>query len=478
MRFLKDNLPYDSSNLDSVFKYALQLEEKSLRVIVSADNLIQEYKGKGGFGNKVEELFFFIENNSDAMPDLQEIGLEIKTTPIKQIKKGLVSKERLVFNIINFNEEHKESFKTSSFWKKNKLLLLIFYLYEKEKEDVDYIFKLIRKWQFPSTDLKIIKDDWEKIISKIKEGKAHEISEGDTFYLGACTKGANKDSVRTQPFSSEKAMQRAFSLKSKYLNFIIEKGFAKEEITIDQKEYDKILDDGIVNIEEPYEEYKKLNLQEVEPVIKNIEDYKKGETFEEFIIKKFEPFYGMSENEIISSLNIEATDSKSKFYLISKAILGVTKNKIEEFEKADVQMKTIRLEKSGTIKESMSFAQIQFSEIVNEAWDESYWYYMLTKRFFFVVFQKDESDELNLKKVFFWTMPPQDLEIAKDFWMDTKQKIINDDYENFIKISDNKICHVRPKGNDSSDLMETPSGRMEKKKCYWLNSSYIKKIIE
>lgn len=412
------------------------------------------------------------------MPDLQEIGLEIKTTPIKQIKKGLVSKERLVFNIINFNEEHKESFKTSSFWKKNKLLLLIFYLYEKEKEDVDYIFKLIRKWQFPSTDLKIIKDDWEKIISKIKEGKAHEISEGDTFYLGACTKGANKDSVRTQPFSSEKAMQRAFSLKSKYLNFIIEKGFAKEEITIDQKEYDKILDEGIVNIEEPYEEYKKLNLQEVEPVIKNIEDYKKGETFEEFIIKKFEPFYGMSENKIVSSLNIEATDSKSKFYLISKAILDVTKNKIEEFEKADVQMKTIRLEKSGTIKESMSFAQIQFSEIVNEAWDESYWYYMLTKRFFFVVFQRDESDELNLKKVFFWTMSSQDLEIAKDFWMDTKQKIINDDYENFIKISDNKICHVRPKGNDSSDLMETPSGRMEKKKCYWLNSSYIKKIIE
>ena len=27
--------------------------------------------------------------------------------------------------------------------------------------------------------------------AKIAEGKAHELSEGDTFYLGACTKGAN-----------------------------------------------------------------------------------------------------------------------------------------------------------------------------------------------------------------------------------------------------------------------------------------------
>ena len=93
--------------------------------------------------------------------------------------------------------------------------------FEGEKIDFEYIFKIIRVWQFPSTDLKIIKDDWELIVSKIRQGKAHELSEGDTIYLGACTKGANKNSVVEQPFSNQKAMKRAFSLKSKYLKFSI-----------------------------------------------------------------------------------------------------------------------------------------------------------------------------------------------------------------------------------------------------------------
>lgn len=82
-----------------------------------------------------------------------------------------------------------------------------------------------------------------------------------------------------------------------------------------------------------------------------------------------------------------------------------------------------------------------------------------------------------MKKVLFWTKPNKDIEIAKTFWEDTKNKISSNDFELFIKISDNKICHVRPKGRNSSDLMETITGSREKKKCYWLNSSYIKKII-
>jgi DNA mismatch repair protein MutH len=62
--------------------------------------------------------------------------VELKTTPIKETSKGLISKERLVFNIINYDEEHKLTFGTSSFWKKNQLLLLMFYLFENKKLDI------------------------------------------------------------------------------------------------------------------------------------------------------------------------------------------------------------------------------------------------------------------------------------------------------------------------------------------------------
>lgn len=435
---------YEKSKPLSIENYAKKLLNKSLKQVLG-DSIEQKYIGKGKLGQILEDLYFHYKPNSKSEPDFKEAGVELKTSPIKKNSKGYVSKERLVFNIIDYNKEYKVEFEQSSFWLKNNHLLLMFYLYEKGLIDLDYIFKIITLWKFPETDLKIIKDDWKKIKTKIIAGKAHEISEGDTLYLGACTKGANKLSKRSQPFSSEKAMQRAYSLKSKYLNFIIKKNLFE---------------------------------QESEPIIKSINQYSHEETFEDLVIKKFKKYYNFTESEILKSLKIRKPKSKHKLYIVAKKILGVKKRFIEEFEKAEIELKTIRLEKSGVLKESMSFAQIQYKEIIKEIWDESYWYETLTKRFLFVIFQKDNDGKQRLKKVMFWTMPVRDLEIAKLFWLDTKNKIKNDIYDDFIKISDNKICHVRPKGRDSKDLMETPTGRLEKKKCFWLNSSYIKDLIK
>ncbi|MGV3762692.1 MutH/Sau3AI family endonuclease [Parapedobacter sp.] len=472
-------LPYDPADPQSILQYARGLLKKSLRQVVGdgVEEAAAAMRGKGDFGQLVEKLYFLYEPNSNAEPDFPKAGVELKTTPLKKIGRGWVSKERLVFNIINYEEEHKYVFSTSSFWRKNRHLLLLFYLHDAGMVNVDYVFEIIRLWRFPATDLKIIMDDWETIVTKIREGRAHELSEGDTIYLGACTKGANKQSLRKQPFSGELAMQRAFSLKSKYLNFIIEQTRKGIEHVIDEKEYARILAQGD-SFADPAGSYRRIRLDEVEPVVKSIDDYAPGQTFEELVIARFQPYIGMSEAEIIQTLGLEASKAKSRYYLIAKAIMGVSNKKIEEFEKGDVAMKTIRLEHSGSLKESMSFAQIQYKEIIHETWEESYWYQTLTKRFFFVVFKRDATNTLRLHGVRFWTMPPADLEMARWFWEDTKAKIMADDYAHFIRISDDMICHVRPKGTDSRDLMETPNGRMEKKKCYWLNASYIKEIIK
>lgn len=101
------------------------------------------------------------------------------------------------------------------------------------------------------------------------------------------------------------------------------------------------------------------------------------------------------------------------------------KKKIEEFEKAGVILKTITLSKTGTLKESMSFSQIQFKEIVAEKWEESYWYDTLTSKMFFVVFQKNGTGESVLKNVMFWTMPSDDLEVVRVAWEDTKRKVLD-----------------------------------------------------
>src|SRR5690606_11731238 len=227
------------------------------------------YKGKGNFGQLLEKFYFGYEPNSDSEPDFKEAGLELKSSPLKILRNGeFRCKERLVLNIINYFEVYKEDFETSSFLKKNSHLLFVFYLHHKNLDLLDYLIKLVDDWKYPSDDLKIIKQDWEYINQKIKDGKAHELSEGDTFYLGACTKGSTAlKSFRNQPFNKEQAKQRAYSLKQGYVNHIIA-NIAQEETEV----YGKI--------------------------IEHSEIFDSGYSIEDVVIKKFQPFYGKSADDI------------------------------------------------------------------------------------------------------------------------------------------------------------------------------------
>lgn len=220
----------------------------------------------------------------------------------------------------------------------------------------------------------------------------------------------------------------------------------------------------------------------IESIVKDITSYKEGETFEQLVERKFKLYYGKTVNEIEHVLKIKVSDSaKAMSYTLCRAILGVKSSKIAEFEKAGVQLKTIRLEENGTLKESMVFSQIKWKEIAEEkTWEESSWHDTLTKRFFFVVFRKHgkgNDKSATLEKTFFWTMPHADLLKAKCFWQDTRDKVRAGKYDSFIKISEHPICHVRPKAKDSHDLMLTPQGTYERKKGYWLNRNYILNIV-
>ena len=153
---------------------------------------------KGELGQLVEKYLFGIETNNDSEPDFMPAGIELKVTPYRKIRKGeLSAKERLVFNTINYMDEYKNEFKTSHFWFKNNTIQLMWYLWEPNKSNKDLKFTNVKLLELAnSEDLKQIEEDWNYIINKIKEGKAHEISEADTMYLGACPKGSGKSALR------------------------------------------------------------------------------------------------------------------------------------------------------------------------------------------------------------------------------------------------------------------------------------------
>ena len=218
-------LPYDKTSASSIFEYSKGILEKTLREFVWEG--YQPKKGKGSLGQMVENIYFFLETNSNPASDFSEAGLELKCTPLKKGKKkakqnGYLIKERLVCSMINYCEDVDKDFEHSHFYLKCQLMLLLFYLHQANCNKLDLTFLFSVLWKLPEKDLLIIRHDYEIIINKIKHGKAHELSEGDTEYLGACRKGQKGDKPVPQPESKILAPKRAFSLKPAYMRTILE----------------------------------------------------------------------------------------------------------------------------------------------------------------------------------------------------------------------------------------------------------------
>lgn len=269
--------------------------------------------------------------------------------------------------------------------------------------------------------------------------------------------------MREQPFNIEKAKQRAYSLKQGYVNHIIAK-IAKDEKDV----FGKI-------IQTP--------------------DILDKENIEDFIISKFQPFYGKTAQEIETHFKLGLNqNAKSYFANLTNAILGIGLNKrIEEFEKADIIVKTIRLKENNLPKEDISFPTFRYDELIETDWDDSDFKNILESKFFFVFYQF-EDDKLTLKKVKFWNMPQSDIKEAKKVWDITKKNIrqgkivqeISDSGRRltyFPKKTENRISHVRPHARNANDTYPLPikdklTGLEEyTKHCFWLNAKYVKDEI-
>ena len=458
---MPQNLNYDKENVFSIYQYALNLTGQSLSEVSEITHETTNSRNRGDLGTLVEKYYFKHQPIDNHGPDFAAAGLELKTTGVLKKNGGkFQAKERLVLTMINYEAIVNETWETSSFFKKCKLMLVLFYLYTKEVPVEErkfvlepYVFALptrlgfsdenkwLEKFTIPDEDAITIKNDWEFIRRKVMQGKAHELSEGDTFYLGACRKGSGGESeaLRSQPFSSEKAKARAFSFKQSYINRLID-GHIQSEFSLEMKE---------------------------------------GLDFSEITKRKFAPFIGKTVEEISKRLafNLKAKNYKSFHRALANKILGGNSNSVPELDGAGVEMKTIRLSSSGKPRESMSFPSFKFLEIVNEEWEESSFYSKIEKKFLFVIFGMDNNGIEKLLKVEYWNMPYEDRLEAKRVWEETKRRV-KIDASDLPKSRESSIAHVRPKARNGNDKQITPQGTMHLKQCFWLNREYIGKVIE
>ncbi|MEK6512990.1 Sau3AI family type II restriction endonuclease [Myroides odoratimimus] len=470
------NRLYNERDKSSILSYAKRLEGSTLRVVleqlkqeqlygVNAEDI--KYKGKGGFGQHLEKEFFMYEPNSNAEPDFPEAGLELKSSPLKVLKKGTFSsKERLVLNIINYCDFVEESsFYDSTFFRKNAALLLVFYLHKSGVSVRDLVIHLVDIWELVGEDLVMIERDWLTIQDKVKDGLAHELSEGDTFYLGACTKGANSKTLREQPFSDIKAKQRAFSFKQAYVNHIIASISKSKPI-----KYGKIIPE--LNVESP--------------------------SIEEVVLSKFNEYVTNKTtlNKIIKELNLAIKPNAKSFYaLVTKGILGFSKDEaIEEFVKAGITIRTVRLLNNDMPAEAVSFPAFEFEEIVNQEWEDSVFYNQISNKFLFVFLRSNGDKDYYIETVKFWNMPVQDIDEVERMF-DELKRLINEGEilksidengkrkTNFPGTGFNGITHIRPHGRNTKDVYPLPiplkltGAREYTKQCFWLNHEYVRDAI-
>lgn len=478
---------YDKKDKNSILKYTKQLDNKTVNQVIDEyidtvneqstsymndlftentasfigedlptygtnTNNNKKYKGKGGFGNYLEEVYFGKPNDNESKPDFDEAGIELKTSPLKFLKNGEIRvKERLVLNHFTYRDIAKETFENSHFLKKDSFILLVFYFYDQTKELGDLKISFSDFWKCMEEDSAQIKEDWQTIVTKIKAGKAHELSEGDTLYLGACTKGATAaSSMQDQPNSDIKARGRALCFKTNYINIIYRT--LKDRQNLNQKQIPHLF----------------LN---------------KEKSFKEQVIETYRPYLGLSSKEIGTRLNLSFKDNfKSQYAYIARNILGLkqtTKN-IFEFEASGLQLKTIRVEPNYKIKESISFPAFDYCEILEEeVWENSTLYNQITSQFIFVLFKHNSTDDLYyLDKVIFWHVPTKDFDLIESVWKDTKKKIEANNYDNFIKIKNKRKVHIRPHDRNSKNkTMSTPQGEKRSRVSFWLNNNYIKEEV-
>lgn len=475
-------MKYKEDDKDSIYLYGKELIGKSFNNIIG-DNLesfiieephpIYNIDHKGGLGDIVQEHHFGMKPDSRAEADFPKADLELKVTPFKINKNNTISaKERLSLSMINFHDIIENDFFQSNVWEKIENILLVYYEWKKEIERLDYIIKYVYLYSPTTEDLEIIKRDYNKIRSKVEKGLAHELSERDTMYLGASPKGRNARDVVTQPESDIMAMKRGFSFKSSYMTNLL-------------RNYIKPSHDA-------------------ESVVKNVV----FEDFEEYITNKINSFSDQKIEDLFKiHFDGKIPTAKNKYSLLINRLLGVKTKYIDEFEKANIQIKTIRRQKNGKVKESMSFPAFNIIEFINEEWEESELYSMFMEtKFLFVVFD-ETNDGFRLSGSMFWKMTEEMINTTlKEEW-ELAKKIFTDGIiltptiqrNNKIVVKNNlptkaetEITHVRPHAslsyyviNDmrygSGKLTHTdllPNGDRMVKQCFWLNNNFIKKIIK
>jgi DNA mismatch repair protein len=437
------------NTIDSLLEFTKNIKGKTFKDFDKNNDLENGLRDKGILGKIVETGFYGYPNNNKAEADFNELGIELKVSGYIKNKNNTVSaKERLVLSKIDFNNIVNEEFDYSKLLFKNKKILIIWYEYDKEKDIKDFAITDYQLYDMSGDEL-IIRNDFEIIKQKVIQGEAHLLSEGDTSYLGACTKGATSKDRTKQPCSDILAMPRAFSLKNAYMTGVLRS--INLTLEVDNCEY---------------------------------------KTIEEYVFAQIQMFIGRTQLDIYEELTKQKYDTKIPKNLgkmISDKTIGKD-NELEEkndlFKKTNYVIKNLPVNEKLYPLERMSFRNLKLSEFEDD-WNDSRWKTHFEEVTFIVLCYEGDSKTKNgfrvLKEIKKLSFNADDIELFGRTYKMVQKAIKNCDikllpYPNTII---GQPLEIAPKGVKGDDAYTNFFKNDTTKVCFMVNKDFLfKKLTE
>ena len=435
------------NTIEELLHYTEAIKGRTFKEIDSEhllENTTNLKRNKGILGHVVESGFYKYPINSNPQADFDKIGVELKVTGYKKNKKGKKSaKERVSLSKIDFNKIVNEEYEYSKLIYKNKKILFIWYFYEKGKDIGDFLITDYQLYDM-SQDEETIKNDFYIIKQKVKDGRAHELSESDTSYLGACTKARTSKDRTTQPNSTIPAKPRAYSLKNSYMTGILNS--IETTISFDTNEF---------------------------------------KTVEEYVLDKLRPYIGKSQLEILEEITGQTYKEKIPKNLnkmITDKIIGKDDELAEKddlFKKTSFIIKNSPITPKGAYRERMSFRNLTLNEFGDD-WEDSYWKLFFDETTILNILWKEpragsKNGERILGGVSKINFNDNDLDSIEISYNMVKEAIEKEDISllPYPRTFEGQILEIGPKGQKSDDAYNTFFNKDVTKTCFFLNKRVL-----
>jgi DNA mismatch repair endonuclease MutH len=207
-----------------------------------------------------------------------------------------------------------------------------------------------------------------------------------------------------------------------------------------------------------------------------------AESFEAEVLRRLKAYEGRTLADVSSSLGVPLSKAKSGAAVLVRRAIGVLDDKasIREFKERGIQIKIVPVSPAGRPYEAMSFPKFDHMEVWKEEWEESDLLQQLDRLLIVPLIRPDRSTP-KAKQVwghaFFWSPSAGQLNGIEREWRDYCRRIQAGESNRLPGATQTQFIHVRPHARDGSDTEQAPRLGQVVKKCFWLNQSFLSRLV-